>query len=106
MGMDGTPLEDGWSTMEKFNGGPLVFAYDGESLLIDGKPAGIIQNTGGIIVAAQSNSGELIAGVWTYVIHTLFRMIVASEVYGDVFAEGGQIKVRAVTLKCVFGSLN
>ena len=101
----GKPKNYGWNDTEKFSGGPWVFKYDGKSLLIDGKPGAIIEAADGVMAVGQGSGTASAAGSWTYVIHTGFRMIVASQVHGFVFGDGGEIKARAVLLDCLFNSI-
>lgn len=100
--LSGKPIQYGWNATEKFKGGPWVFKYDGENLLIDGKAAAIIETANGVMAAGQGSESASAAGIWTYVIHTAFRMIVASNVHGYSFGDGGQIKARSVLLDCLF----
>ena len=101
----GRDESEGWSTTDLIAGNNTwFFNFDGERLLINLEPAEIFKAGDGVIAAGQIDSGEVV-GVWTYVIHTGFRRVVASNVYGDAFRDGGQIRTRAISLDCLFSPI-
>jgi hypothetical protein len=102
----GKPSTYGWSEGEKFSG-LWIFVYEGgDSMLIDGKKAIVIGSNGPSIVAIEPGMAQAGVGVWSYVIHTELKMIVAAQVNG--FSHGKDssngVKTRSVSFKCIFTS--
>ncbi len=100
----GKPSRHGWSEGEKFSG-PWTFLYEGgDTMLIDGKEAIVVGSNGPSVVAIRPGIALAGAGVWSYVIHTDLRMIVAAQVNG--FSHGKEssngVKTRSVSFKCTF----
>lgn len=103
--LQGNSMPGGWTTSEKFNSTWQFSFTPPDKLLIDGKPAYILaQNTGVIIAAEAPAANSNSAGVWTYAIHLGMKKILASQVNaaGNFDPRTQIIKARTTNFNCDF----
>jgi hypothetical protein len=103
--IQGENLGDSWTTNEKFNSSWQFSFSPPDKLRIDNKPAFILAQNPGLIIAAEApgNNGNA-AGVWTYAIHLGMRKVVASQVNaaGNFDPRMQIIKARTTSFSCEF----
>lgn len=103
--VQGNPMEESWSTDERFNTS-WTFQYGGaDEILIDGKRGRVVtQHPGVLIVSDVSDSNGTGAGIWTYAIHLGMQKIVASQVnaYGGFSPPDRGVKARSTNFTCRF----
>jgi hypothetical protein len=103
--ISGNPMEEAWTTNERFDSA-WTFQYDGGGqILIDGKRGRVLaQHPGVLILSDVPFSNGIGAGVWTYAVQLGIQKIVASQVnaHGGLDRSIHGVKARSTNLACEF----